>query len=49
MPIISVGIVKTIDERERGDTMCFVMKQQRSVIKTAKDGIISVRDNENGR
>ena len=39
MPIISVEIMKTIDERERRDTMCICneMKLQQSVIKTVKD------------
>ena len=37
MPIISVEIMKTINEKESCDTSCNEMKQQPSIIKTVKD------------
>ena len=43
MPIISVEIMKTIDERKRSDTRCVEMRWNNSEV------LISVRDNENNR
>ena len=43
MPIISVEILKTIDERKRSDTRCVETRWNNSEV------LISVRDNENNR
>ena len=44
MPRISVEIIKTINEREKCDSRCVVMRWSNSKVP-----IIGVRDNENGR
>ena len=51
MLIISVEIMKTIDERERCDTRCVVMRWSNGEVKLRqwRMPIISIRDNENNR
>ena len=48
MPIISVGIIKIMDEREKCDTRCVEMRQSKSEGKSRQYNmlIISVRDNK---
>ena len=48
MLIISIEIMKTIDERERCDTRCIVMRWNNSKV-SFRQLIISVRDNKNNR